>query len=68
MSEEKNMVLNWESVITGIVSLIVIGVFHVINIFYSEPISDTFGPFVTVLFYLTVGRHMLKKLGEPASV
>ena len=41
--------------------------FDVINIFYSEPISDTFGPFVTVLFYLTVGRRMLKKLGEPAS-
>ena len=41
--------------------------FDVINIFYSEPISDTFGPFVTVLFYLTVGRRMLKKLGEPVS-
>ena len=44
MAEEKNMVLNWESVITGIVSLIVIGAFHPLVIWCEYHFTEKIWP------------------------
>ena len=52
----------WRKIIYFACVFLIPPAFGVRSIFYCEPLSDTIGPIVSIVVYLTLGQRLLRRL------